>query len=128
MYGSHTARFALYTSLTLSERIYKYLKYKNLKRMRQKLKKIKDIPDVISVLKELNENNSSLTTDNLLNKIYVLYLLEPPSDIVLQIITILFETYMNTYNIEEFAITTLWTIIFYYADNLPKIKKQKTWP
>ena len=128
MYSSQTLRFAIYSSSILSNRIYKYLKYKKLKQMRQKLKKIKDITDVISVLKELNQNNSSLTTDNLLNKIYTLYLLESPSDTELQIITILFEKYMNTYNIEEFSITTLWTIIFYYADNLPKLKRQKTWP
>ena len=128
MYDSHTARLAVYSSLMFSTRIYKYLRYKKLKQIRQKLKKIKDINNVISILKELSENNSSLTTDNLLNKIYILYLLEPPNDVELQIITILFEKYMNTYNIEEFAITTLWTIIFFYADNLPKVKRQKSWP
>lgn len=128
MYGLHTVRFSIYENSDISDRISNYIKHRKLKNMRQKLKKIKDINDVISVLKELNKNNSSLITDNLLNKIYILYLLEPPTDTELQIITILFEKYMDTYNIEEFAITTLWTIILFYVNNLPKIKRQKSWP
>ena len=101
-----------------------YLKLNKLKNIRNKLKQIKDIDNVISILKELNINNS----ENLLNTIYACYLLEPPSEHELQKISELQQLYNNKFNIEEFSITTLWCGTMYYICNLPKIKRQKTWP
>ena len=101
-----------------------YYKLYKLKKLRNKLKYINDINSVISILKELNVYNS----DNLLNTIYACYLLEPPSDDELQKISELQQLYNNKFNIEEYSIMTIWCSIIYYIDNLPKIKRQKTWP
>jgi hypothetical protein len=56
------------------------------------------------------------------------YLIEPPSELELQKISLLYQIYCNKLNIEEYAITTLWCSIIHYIDNLPKIRRQKTWP
>lgn len=113
----------------LIKKIYK--KYKNyyklfkLKKLRIKLKHINDINSVINILKEIY----MFSGDNLLDTIYMCYLLEPPNDIELQKISILQQIYNdNKFNIEEYAITTLWSCIIFYIDNLPKIKRQNTWP
>lgn len=94
------------------------------KNIRNKLRNIKNINDVINILKEINVCNS----DNLLNIIYTCYLIEPPSDIELQKLSQLQQLYSNKLNIQEYSIMTLWCSTIYYIDNLPKIKKQKTWP
>ena len=101
-----------------------YYKLDKLKKIRIKLKEIDNINNVISILKELNIKNS----DTLLNYIYNCYLLEPPTEIELQKISKLQQLYYNKLNIEEYSIMTLWCCIIYYIDNLPKLKKQKTWP
>ena len=101
-----------------------YYKLYKLKKLRMKLKQIKNINNVISIFKELNVTNS----DNLLNTIYSCYLLEPPSDNELQKISELQQLYNNKLNAEEYSIMTLWCCTIYYIDNLPKIKRQKTWP
>jgi hypothetical protein len=107
-----------------------YYKLYKLKKLRIKLKQINDINNVIYILKELNFNNVNGVTnsDNLLNTIYACYLIEAPSDNELQKISELQQLYNNKFNMEEYAITTLWCSIIYYIDNLPKIKRQKTWP
>ena len=101
-----------------------YYKLDKLKKIRIKLKEIDNINNVIGILKELNIKNS----DTLLNYIYNCYLLEPPTEIELQKISKLQQLYYNKLNIEEYSIMTLWCCIIYYIDNLPKLKKQKTWP
>lgn len=101
-----------------------YYKLNKLKNIRNKLKQIKDINNVIYILKELNVSNS----DNILNTIYSCYLLEPPSDKELQKISELQQLYNNKLNVEEYSIMTLWCCTIYYIDNLPKVKRQKTWP
>lgn len=101
-----------------------YCKLLRLKKFRNKLRLIKNINCVINILKELNVTNS----DNLLNTIYSCYLLEPPSEKELQKISEFQQLYNNKFNIEEYSIMTLWCCIIYYIDNLPKIKRQKTWP
>ena len=106
---------------------YTYYKLNKLKKIRNNLKQIKDINNVIYILKELNVYNVN-NSDNILNTIYFCYLLEPPSDKELQKISELQQLYNNKSNIEEYAITTLWCSIIYYIENLPKIKRQKTWP
>ena len=103
---------------------YTYYKLNKLEKIRNKLKQIKDINNVIYILKELNVSNS----DNLLNIIYSCYLLEPPSDKELQKISELQQLYNNKLNVEEYSIMTLWCCTIYYIDNLPKVKRQKTWP
>jgi hypothetical protein len=113
---------------------HKYVNYKNycktyyklykFKKLRNKLKQIKNINNVIDILKELNVSNS----DNLLNTIYTCYLIEPPSEAELQKISELQQLYNDKFNIEEYSIMTLWCCTIYYIDNLPKIKRQKTWP
>ena len=103
---------------------YTYYKLNKLKKIRNKLKQIKDINNVIYILKELNVSNS----DNLLNTIYSCYLLEPPSDKELQKISELQQLYNNKLNVEEYSIMTLWCCTIYYIDNLPKVKRQKSWP
>lgn len=122
-----------FNKIYLKYEIYKsYYKsyYKNysklfiLKKIRLKLKQINDINSVINILKELNTINS----DNLLNTIYACYLLEPPTDYEIQKISELQQLFNNKLNIEEFSVITLWSCIIYYIDNLPKIKRQKTWP
>lgn len=102
----------------------KYYKLFKIQKFRKKLKNIKNITCVIKILKEFNVSNS----DNLLNSIYICYLYEPPSDIELQKISELQQLYHNKFNIEEYAIITLWCCIIFYIDNLPKINRQKTWP
>ena len=104
--------------------IQKYYKLNKLKNIRNKLKQINDINNVINILKELNVDNS----DNLLNTIYTCYLLEPPDDNELQKISELQQLYNNKLNVEEYSIMTLWCCIIYYIDNLPNIRRQKTWP
>lgn len=104
-----------------------YCKLNKLKKIRNKLKQIKNINNVIWILKELNVTNFS-NSDNLLNTIYTCYLMEPPSDIELQKISELQQLYNNKLNTEEYSIMTLWCCTIHYIDNLPKIKRQKTWP
>lgn len=106
---------------------YSCLKLYKLKKIRNKLKQIKDINNVIYILKELNANNIN-NSDNILNTIYACYLLEPPNDNELQKLSELQQLYNNKLNIEEYSIMTLWCCTIHYIDNLPKIKKQKTWP
>ena len=74
-----------------------------------------------------DHNGPYYCTDYILNKIYILYLYEPPSDIEIQTISILQQKYQNKLNIEEYAITTILCSIIYYIDNLPKINKQHSW-
>lgn len=107
-----------------------YYNLHKLKRLRTKLKCINDINSVINILKELNIDNINgiANSDNLLNKIYASYLIEPPSDQELQKLSELQQLYNNKLNIEEYSIMTLWCCTIYYIDNLPKIKRQKTWP
>ena len=104
---------------------YKYYKLKQIKNHRQQLKQIKNINDCIKFLKSFCKNNSC--ADNILNKIYILYLYEQPTDTEIQQLSILQQQYQDTYNIEEYTITTLWCCIIYYIDNLPKIKRQHSW-
>jgi len=121
-------KFVFFMQSILSKIIIKYVKLTNIKRLRLKLKNIKNINDVIFILKYLSDNKILTTTDELFNKIYTCYLFEPPTDSELQIISIIQQKYINTHNIEEYSITTLWVCILYYIDNLPKLKRQKTWP
>ncbi len=111
----------------------KYINYKliKFKKLRIKLKQINDINCVIKIMKEINRyfsHNFLTTADNLLSTIYICYLIEPPNDVELQKISELQQIYNNKLNIEEYAINTLWFCIIHYIDNLPKIKKQNTWP
>ena len=121
-------KLSLVMQSVLSKIIIKYIKLKNIKRIRLKLKNIKNINDVIFIFKYLSDNKIRITTDDLFNLIYTCYLFEPPTDSELQIISMLQQKHINTHNIEEYSITTLWVCILYYIDNLPKIKRQKTWP
>lgn len=101
-----------------------YIKLYKIKRLRYKLKLIKNINSVINILKQFQ----NITTDLILNELYICYLYEPPTEIELQLITLLYQKYKDKHNIESYSITILWTCIFHYINNLPKIKKQKTWP
>ena len=107
-----------------------YYKLYKLKKFRNRLKQIKDINNLICILKELNVNNVDgiANSDNLLNTIYACYLIEPPSDNELQKISELQQLYNNKFNLQEYSIMTLWCCVVHYIDNLPKIKRQKTWP
>lgn len=105
-----------------------YYTLQKIKNLRIKLKYINDINSVINILKELNVDNINGNSDNLLNKIYACYLIEPPSDKELQKLSELQQLYNNKLNIEEYSIMTLWCCTIYYIDNLPKVKRQKTWP
>ena len=104
----------------------KKYKLKQIRYNRQQLKQIKNIYDCIKFLKFLYKNNNC--TDNLINNIYILYLYEPPLDTEIQTLSILQQEYQDTFNIEEYSIMTLWCCTIYYIENLPKIKRQKTWP
>lgn len=108
----------------LKNKFNKLTKINKLYKLRKKLKNINNINCVINILKEINESNS----DNLISIVYSCYLIEPPNDIEIQTISILQQQYQDTFNIEEYSILTLWCCILHYIDNLPKIKKQKTWP
>lgn len=99
-----------------------YYKLFLIKTQRYKLKQVKNINDLIKFLQNFNTS-----TDNILNKIYTLYLYEPPTDNEIQTISLLQQKYENKYNIEEYATTTLWCCIIYYIDNIPIIKKQHSW-
>ena len=101
---------------------YKYYKLFLIKIQRSKLKQIKNINNLIKFLKNLSNS-----TDNILNRIYILYLYEPPTDNEIQTISLLQQKYQNKSNIEEYAITTLWCCIIHYINNLPKIKRQHSW-
>ena len=102
--------------------IRKYYKLLQIKRQRQQLKQIKNINDSIRFLKSFCQNTC---LDNILNKIYILYLYEPPSEIEIQTLSLLQQKYQNTFNIEEYCITTLWCCVIYYIENLPPIPKVK---
>ena len=72
---------------------------------------------------------SFTNTDNFLSIINLCYIIEPPSEQELQLISILYQKYINKNNIEEYCITTLWSATIYYIENVPKnIKRQNTWP
>ena len=104
---------------------YKYYKINKIIKLRNKLRQIKNINCIINILKV---KNKYISTDELINKIYTCYLYEPPSNNELQTISIIQQQFYNKNNIEEFSITLLWTTLIYYIDNLPKLKRQKTWP
>ena len=97
-----------------------------IKRQRQQLKQIKNINDSIRFLKSFCQNITCV--DNILNKIYILYLYEPPSDIEIQTLSILQQKYQNTFNIEEYTITTLWCCVIYYIENLPNLQNLQNLP
>ena len=112
------------------EYIYKYkqkrYKLNKIKLLRSKLKKIKTVNCIHKILNEITFKNS--TADDVINKLYICYLYEPPTDLELQIITILYQEYLNNNNLQTYLVTVLWSVIFHYAENLPKIYRQKTWP
>lgn len=110
--------------------IIKRYKLLRIKRQRQQLKQIKNINDSIKFLKSFCQNTC---IDSILNKIHILYIYEPPSDIEIQTLSLLQQKYQNTFNIEEYTITTLWCCIIYYIENLPnlqnlpKVKRNNSW-
>lgn len=107
--------------------IINYYKLTKLKKIRNKLKLINDITSVINILNEISYLNIC-NSDNLLNVIYACYLIDPPNELELQKLSELQQIYNNKLNIEEFSIMTLWCCVIFYIDNLPKLKRQKTWP
>lgn len=104
---------------------YKYYKIYKIIKLRNKLRQIKNIDCIINILKA---KYIYISTDELINKIYTCYLYEPPSNNELQTISIIHQKYYNKNNIEGFSIILLWTVLIHYIDNLPKLKRQKTWP
>jgi len=104
---------------------YKYYKLLQIKRLRYKLKQIINISDCVKFLQSICKSDNC--SDNILNKIYILYLYESPTETEIQTISILQQKYQNKLNIEEYACTTLWCCIIYYIVNLPKIKRQHSW-
>ena len=78
---------------------------------------------------EMSKKNKYTNADNLLSIINLCYIIEPPTEKELQLISTLYQTYIDKNNIEEYCITTLWVSTIYYIENIPiKIKRQKTWP
>jgi hypothetical protein len=77
----------------------------------------------------MSKKNKYTNADNLLSIINLCYIIEPPTEKELQLISTLYQTYIDKNNIEEYCITTLWVSTIYYIENIPiKIKRQKTWP
>ena len=113
-------------------KIYKYFNtiHYNIHRIRYKLKQIKNINCVIKLFYYIDSYKNSYTnTDNFLSIINLCYIIEPPSEQELQLISILYQKNINKNNIEEYCITTLWLATIYYIENVPKkIKRQNTWP
>ena len=93
------------------------------------MKLIKNINSVITLIRDISKIYKYPTTDNILLIINACYIIEPPSENELQLISILYQMYTNKNNIEEYCITTLWISTIYYIENTPKnIKRQRTWP
>lgn len=113
-------------------KIYKYFNriHYNIRSIRYKLKQIKNINCVIKLFYYIDSYKKTFTnTDYFLSVINLCYIIEPPSEQELQLISILYQKYVDKNNIEEYCITTLWLAIIYYIENIPKkIKRQNTWP
>ena len=73
--------------LSYNNYISTYYKLKKIKKHRQQLKQIKNINDTIKFFKGFCKNNNC--ADNILDKIYILYLYEPPTEIEIQLLSIL---------------------------------------
>jgi hypothetical protein len=98
-----------------------YVNYKILLRRRMKLKCIKTEKDCVKFLKNYT------TLDEMLQAISTLYLLEPPSEQELQILSILQQSYSNNLDIKGYATLTMWLSVVNYLTTF-NLKRQKTWP
>jgi hypothetical protein len=96
----------------------KYLIYRKVYKKRKELKSITTGEQCVKFLKEYN------SVSDMLDYINILFIIEPPSDIELQKLSLLQQRY-NTNDIYAYATQTIWLASIYYICN---IKRQHSWP
>ena len=96
----------------------KYLIYRKVYKKRKELKSIISGEHCIKFLQSYN------SVSDMLDNINILFILEPPSDIELQKLSLLQQKY-NTNDIYTYATQTIWLASVYYICN---IRRQHSWP
>lgn len=91
----------------------KYLIYRKVYKKRKELRNITNGDQCIKFLKEYN------SLSDMLDYINILFIIEPPSDIELQKLSLLQQMY-NTNDIYAYATQTIWLASVYYICNIKK--------
>ena len=99
----------------------KYLTYRNVYKKRKELKRITTGDHCVKFLKDYT------SVSEMLDYINILFILEPPSDIELQKLSLLQQKY-NTNDIYTYATQTIWLASVYYICSTLSIKRQHSWP
>lgn len=99
----------------------KYLIYRKVYKKRKELKNITTAEQCVKFLKQYT------SVSDMLDSINILFIIEPPSDIELQKLSLLQQKY-NTNDIYTYATQTIWLASVYYICSTVQIKKQHSWP
>lgn len=99
----------------------KYLIYRKVYKKRKELKNITNGEQCVKFLKEYN------SVSDMLDYINILFIIEPPTDIELQKLSLLQQKY-NTNDIYTYATQTIWLASVYYICNSLHIRRQHSWP
>lgn len=102
-------------------KIKKYLIYRKVYKKRKELKSITTGEHCVKFLKGYN------SLSEMLDYINILFIIEPPSDIELQKLSLLQQKY-NTNDIYAYATQTIWLASVYYICTTRPIKRQHSWP
>jgi len=99
----------------------KYLIYRKVYKKRKQLKCIRTGEDSVKFLKDYTN------VSDMLDFINILFIIEPPSDLELQKLSILQQTY-DSNDIYAYATQTIWLASVYYICNSFKVRRQHSWP
>lgn len=99
----------------------KYLIYRKVYKKRKELKSITTGEQCVKFLKDYN------SVSDMLDYINILFIIEPPTDLELQKLSLLQQKY-NTNDIYTYATQTIWLASVYYICNSLPVRRQHSWP
>jgi hypothetical protein len=99
----------------------KYLIYRKVYKKRKQLKSITTGEQCVKFLQEYN------SVSDMLDFINILFIIEPPSDIELQKLSLLQQKYDKN-DIFMYATQTIWLASVYYICATVSLKRQHSWP
>ena len=102
-------------------KIRKYLMYRKVYKKRKELKNIVTADHCVNFLKDYT------SLSDMLDYINILFIIEPPSDLELQKLSLLQQKY-NTNDIYSYATQTIWLASVYYICTTLSIRRQHSWP